>query len=313
MSTKFGFLGLHVALAKAPAGGLCLNWPEDTEKLIKQYYVTDPNDWQCCGTLCVAPGSRDYDANGMMRSFKVFVAGDWKPLPQHASTNGFKGVTKDILLKLFDHLNVEYKKGQKPTLVKDLALALYKAVNKKASNEEAEKAYDKREADDVEQEGGTQIFEQNALDLVLEEMQNDDLEEAVRKAREKHTLKQAAKKLSSGTGTCPAPASAMAGSASSAGPATPLPVPWQEGRGLTQPEAKKLTPPGSSLSKDTKRHHRWQLTAPYMPISRSSSFIPDCRQIENEHLLIVLREGWKCREDAYGEKCPWNLDCQLFD
>ena len=120
----------------------------------------------------MAPGSKDYDANCQLRSFKVFVAGEWKQLPQHASTNGFKGVTRDILMKLFDHLNVEYVKGQKPTLVKDLTLALYKSLNKKSSDEEAEVAYSKRDADDVEQEGlgDTQLFGHNALDLVLQEM-----------------------------------------------------------------------------------------------------------------------------------------------
>ncbi len=90
---------------------------------------------------------------------------------------------------------------------------------------------------------------------------------------------------------------------------------WVPGRGLLPHEAKAYLPPGCTIAKDTTRHMRWQVRGDWLVPSHSKAFTNRTAHDENESLLYCLRMSWNAYERLHGPggKCPWDLDCSLFE
>lgn len=152
------------------------------------------------------------------------------------------------------------------------------------------------------------VFENSGLELTLEEICDDGLVDEVRRARESKAKRQAHKELL-------AVKLAAAARDVAARPAAQLrlAIAWTPGRGLSQPEAKHYMPSGYGITKDMIRHFRWVCRASKHHWTTSRTFGRDSTpQGDNDALLAVLRSAWKDCLDRTGERCPWQLDGDLF-
>ncbi len=85
-------------------------------------------------------------------------------------------------------------------------------------------------------------------------------------------------------------------------------------RGYTQPQAKRLAPPGATITKSVVRTSYWQNRAHYLEHSISGAFDFEVTG-ESEHsaLVYLLSLAWaKYRARGGEQPCPWDMDVALF-
>ena len=82
-------------------------------------------------------------------------------------------------------------------------------------------------------------------------------------------------------------------------------LPFIATRGLTQKEAKAYCLVGWGLSKDVKRHHRWQIVERSSGRSFSKTFLMSSSQTDDGALAFVLRKAWQVHVADTGAECPY--------
>ena len=90
-------------------------------------------------------------------------------------------------------------------------------------------------------------------------------------------------------------------------------VPFPDGRGFTQAEAKVYLPESALLSKEREWHHRWKVTfkhacARHPPKSLTFNSPED----DNRALKDILIFAWSVHSRITGEECPWVLDGEIL-
>ena len=66
-----------------------------------------------------------------------------------------------------------------------------------------------------------------------------------------------------------------------------------------------FAPPGSIIIKDTVRHMRWQVRAPWLRPSHSKTFAPSEHGSDNSAWLYVLSMAWGVYSRQPGTPCPY--------
>lgn len=81
-----------------------------------------------------------------------------------------------------------------------------------------------------------------------------------------------------------------------------------EATGPTVEEARKMLPPGFSLSKDTSRENRWRMRAKGVDKDRSKSFGRGSGLDEYQSLVVLLEWAWRRHFELAGESCPFAFE-----
>ena len=91
----------------------------------------------------------------------------------------------------------------------------------------------------------------------------------------------------------------------------PRAIPFLPTRGLSQREAKEMCPPGWGLSKDLRRHHRWQIHEKSSGRSFSKAFAASERRSDDSALAFCLCKAWQAHIHEHGGACPSKFDVPL--
>jgi hypothetical protein len=184
-SSPHGFVGWSVSLAAAGAGA-CLLWGEATADSVKLYTVEDPSEWSCVETKAVPPGDGAHGPSGSFRGVRVMPVGTRTPLLEFVARRGFQGLTCAELRRIFNELKIEYRRGAKPTSKVELLAALIRHCVPAITDVELEAAVLKHEEEDSSVAAPTCVSfskDPDALSLVLEEAQDEDMLEAVKSTK----------------------------------------------------------------------------------------------------------------------------------
>lgn len=313
-SSQHGFLSLPSKVKKTRAEHLCLYWEEASPAKIGLEFVVEPRDWKILPLQSIAPGNPSYDKTPpFFDGMQVLAPGVSMDLLEFSARSGFRGITTELLRRMFNDLEVKYTKGAKPNTQAALVRALVQHILPQCSPEEHQEFCMSREeeAEDFAFHSD-KFFEQDALDGVLEELADHDLADEVAKQRELAEKRKIARETKKAKFVLPTPA----GSANADPPEIVVEIlraiVWHEHRGLTQPESKAYLPPGAYVRKDVNRDPRWQIRASYLVPSVSRAYIRNVVKEDDNAFLACLRRAWCERTLQYGDVCPFDLDGPLL-
>ena len=142
-----------------------------------------------------------------------------------------------------------------------------------------------------------------ALHLALQEIDDEDLAEEVKRIMaEQHTKEARIQKANNFFGNPPELTT----------PPSVQQINWHPSKGLDLRTAKKYFPPGCTVRKDVTRHMRWQVEAYFLKPSRSKVFSKNTMASENDALLYCLQCAWAAYCRKKGGACPFELSRQIF-
>ena len=313
LSTACGFLAWTVAL-RWVCDTIVVNWDTDERSPLKIECVTNLDEWLCVSVRVRTPGSPSYPAGATQGVLHVTSCGKPEKLLKFAARRGFWSVPITHLRKLFDRLKVE---GARPKSECKLVEALVRHVLGDLTDGEAKGYILARDVGPDESDNDDDHAVDELHDLLGSDSDDCDLKKDVAALKEKRdahreTLirkaqtvadifkgKDGRDNLDDGCGA-PKPAEKKA-------------IAWVPGRGLLQKEAKVFAPPGSIIIKDTVRHMRWQVRAPWLRPSHSKTFASSEHGSDNSALLYVLSMAWSVYSRQTGTPCPYDIEAVLFE
>ena len=273
----------------------------------KTVTITGHQDWLAISLMAVYPPHPRFDAEATLLAINVITTGPEEELQVHAARAGFGSFTLFYLREMYKMAGIKHEKGaKKPTTKEAIARALTKHYLPALTDPELDKIMELREAPppDPDSLDTTLAFEPTVLESLIDELGDDDgLADALLKAAQRREELDAQKKA----------AKEMMKRAVPPPPAPPelQKIEWKEGRGLTQPEAKRYAPPGCTLRKRVKVKE-WGAAAAYMPISANKRYTENLALEDNDALVYCLQMAWHSYRIHNGEGCPWELRSDLF-
>lgn len=311
-SSAWGFLGWQVFL-KTVDGKIVLELGPPDKTLVKYNVVADPAEWQSLVVQCLPPSHGAWSVAKSSLGMEVACLGKPQPLLTAAAESGFKGMTVVYLRKLLKHLQVE-QAGRKPATEVQLVEALTRHVLPSSSEGDLDTYLQRRDAAEEGEELDGQIAQVLLEHDVMQDMADelDDGEAATLMAEQAELNKKRVQKLDIKRHEMSSLLAGRAKGVTDDAPVAKMPVVLVPGRGLTQKEAKPYAPPNCYLIKDTVRHLRWQVRAPWLQPSHSKTFSASDAGTDCSALLYCLQQAWRRHTALTGEACPWDLDTDLF-
>ena len=143
-TSRYGCLTYEVILKRTSWGLMFLKFvqPAGGPRIVR---IENYDGWKVLSVDPVAPGSPQNDRNLMLPGIAVAAGSVQAPLLTHAAKCGLRGLTVEILRKLFNDLCVPYEAGRKPCSEAALVKALVAHILPEATEHEIAAAIAERE------------------------------------------------------------------------------------------------------------------------------------------------------------------------
>ena len=307
-STAYG-CWLYKCNVKKYNGNLYLSFTYDPKTCLRFVAIVDHNDWRACEVQACPPTDKEAVGPEAPPLLILLLALKAHPLVIHGARHGFRGIVVEFLKRLYKLLQVN--PGEKMPLVEaQLVTTIIRFVLKGVSDEDLAKHLQcRRDCKEFVWDDHTAslLFEKGAEEWVAETVEDENLQEEVREARERaaaarraavaNTAKIAAD-LKSGAASGSGAGAAAGGAQNVTCNAVKISMKWA--RGLMPPEHLLTWEPESNS---------WRVRSPkHMAVGRSRAAGPATGDSQWGALKFVLLIAWNSWRNASGNACPYVFD-----
>ena len=184
VADTFGCIGWKVHLKKRGELFL-LNFGRKGEAS-QDFFVRDPTEWSCVRTMVVSPGDPEHDPDRRLAGLTVCCTTGMESMLAVQAKLGFHGHTREELRRIWAGRNIPAPPGRRPSTKGDFLAAIIRHELPGASDEEVAAAAEKHEDDPMDTLPVSDlIFDQDAMELVFEDMQDDDMLEIIQENKER--------------------------------------------------------------------------------------------------------------------------------
>ena len=305
-SNEAGFIYLPMLPTRISENKVALTVPAATpdQSLLRYDFIEDHTLWKASPVVVECPGE---DVDGARpEHLRILFGGVPLCVDVQSAKIAFKGLLKDHLRYLFDHLEVKYEKGKKPQSLVALQRACMKHLldwSSKEIDEKIEEEANLPEFAEVNYEETLLHKDDTVFTMAMDDMEDEDLKKELEDWRlKKMAAARKLAKLREQMGGDP--------SSSSCGPVH-IPVAAADVLfgvdGYSSKQASHWKPPGSVLSKESTWHLRWRAKADYYKGTGSFAFGPDTDATDCGAMFHALTALWAAYTHKTKVKCPWKF------